>query len=141
MGPLPIGEPGEELLDAPCGILRLFRVEGDRFLLHPHRGVDRSRLVVCRTASFEEVLEQGDFPQDKKVIVIGVEGSEVHLEGDKTGTITGIDHIVLAAGMRSYNPLEKELTGKVPVYVIGDAHKVGKAQDAIRSGYELARAL
>jgi len=27
------------------------------------------------------------------------------------------------------------------VYVIGDAHKVGKAQDAIRSGYELARAL
>ena len=73
--------------------------------------------------------------------VTRIEGSEVHLEGEKTGTIIGIDHIVLAAGMRSYNPLEKELTGKVPVYVIGDAHKVGKAQDAIRSGYELARAL
>ncbi len=73
--------------------------------------------------------------------VTRIEGSEVHLEGEKTGTITGIDHIVLATGMRSYNPLEKELTGKVPVYVIGDAHKVGKAQDAIRSGYELARAL
>ncbi len=73
--------------------------------------------------------------------VTRIEGSEVHLEGDKTGAITGIDHIVLAAGMRSYNPLEKELTGKVPVYVIGDAYRVGKAQDAIRSAYELARTL
>ena len=48
VGPLPIGEPGEELLDAPCGILRLFRVERDRFLLHPHRGIDRSRLMARR---------------------------------------------------------------------------------------------
>ena len=48
MGPLPIGEPGEQFLLLLCGILRLFRVEGDRFLLHPHRGVDRSRLMARR---------------------------------------------------------------------------------------------
>ncbi len=43
--------------------------------------------------------------------------------------------------MTSYNPLEKELTGEMPVYVIGDARKVGNAQDAIRNGYETAKAM
>lgn len=31
--------------------------------------------------------------------------------------------------------------GKMPVYVIGDAKKVGNAQDAIRDGFETAKSL
>ena len=70
-----------------------------------------------------------------------IDAGTVYLEGKGAGVITGIDRVVLAAGMRSYNPLEPQLRGKVPVYVIGDARHVGKAQDAIRSAYELARTL
>ena len=43
--------------------------------------------------------------------------------------------------MESFNPLESKLRDKVSVHVIGDAIKVGKAQDAIKSGYALAYAL
>jgi len=43
--------------------------------------------------------------------------------------------------MLSYNPLEEELKGEIPIYVIGDAKKVGNAQDAIRDGYETAKVL
>jgi 2,4-dienoyl-CoA reductase-like NADH-dependent reductase (Old Yellow Enzyme family)/thioredoxin reductase len=71
--------------------------------------------------------------------VTRIENGKVFVEGEMSGVIDKVDHIVLATGMRSYNPLEKELTGKIPVYVIGDAHKVGKAQDAIREAYELAK--
>jgi hypothetical protein len=37
--------------------------------------------------------------------------------------------------MKSYHPLVEELEGKIPVYLIGDAKKVGKAQDAIRDAF------
>jgi hypothetical protein len=43
--------------------------------------------------------------------------------------------------MKSYNPLERELEGNMPVYVIGDAKKVGNAQDAIGDAYEIVKAL
>ncbi len=52
--------------------------------------------------------------------------------------IQNVDKIVLATGMEPYNPLEEQLKGKVPLYVIGDARQVGKAQDAIRDGYLIA---
>ena len=52
-----------------------------------------------------------------------------------------IDIIVVSTGMRSYNPLEEKLKGKLPVYVIGDAKEVGNAQDAIREGFEIGRKL
>lgn len=40
--------------------------------------------------------------------------------------------------MRSYNPLEEKLKDKMQIYIIGDAKKVGDAQDAIKAGYQLA---
>jgi hypothetical protein len=43
--------------------------------------------------------------------------------------------------MNSYNPLENKLRGKMPVYVIGDAKKVGNVQHAILNGYETAKEL
>jgi len=43
--------------------------------------------------------------------------------------------------MKSYNPLEEELKGGMPVYVVGDARRVGNAQDAIRDSYKIAEKL
>ncbi len=44
-------------------------------------------------------------------------------------------------GMKSFNPLEKELKNNILVHVIGDAKKTGNAQDAIHNGYKLAMSL
>ena len=38
--------------------------------------------------------------------------------------------------MKSYLPFD--LDNNMSVYTIGDAHKVGKAQEAIREAYEIA---
>ena len=65
--------------------------------------------------------------------------NKVQIEGpDYKQTIEDIDVIVLAAGMKSYNPFENIRTDK-PVHIIGDASKIGKAKDAIYDAYETAR--
>jgi pyruvate/2-oxoglutarate dehydrogenase complex dihydrolipoamide dehydrogenase (E3) component len=63
------------------------------------------------------------------------------IEGNEEKKLKGVDKIVVAAGMQSYNPLQKELEDKFPVYVIGDARKVGKAQTAIKEAYQTAKDL
>ncbi len=50
-----------------------------------------------------------------------------------------IDMIVVSTGMKSFNPLEKELEKNISVHVIGDAKKTGNAQDAIKDAYEKAK--
>ncbi len=73
-----------------------------------------------------------------KHTVAEINGSEVKITGEEgERVISDVDHIVVAAGMRSYHPFEKE-EGMPPLYFIGDAQKVGKAQEAIREAYELA---
>jgi len=52
-----------------------------------------------------------------------------------------IDIVVVSTSMTSYNPMGKELESEMPVYVIGDAKRVGNAQDAISDGYETAKSL
>ncbi len=70
--------------------------------------------------------------------VTSIDGDKVNIESSGAGkSLANIDMIVLATGMQSYNPLSKEL-GDIEHYVIGDASAVGKAQDAIRSGFDLA---
>jgi 2,4-dienoyl-CoA reductase-like NADH-dependent reductase (Old Yellow Enzyme family)/thioredoxin reductase len=72
--------------------------------------------------------------------VVEIDGDKVIIEGEEgSKTIDGIDKIVVATGMKSFVPFEK--VGSVPVYLTGDAQKVGKAQDAIRDAYELAISL
>jgi NADPH-dependent 2,4-dienoyl-CoA reductase/sulfur reductase-like enzyme len=67
------------------------------------------------------------------------DGVVVEKEGRKE-TISGIDTIVLAMGVKSVNKLEKQLKGKVAeVYVIGDASEPRKVVDAISEGAEIAR--
>jgi len=54
-------------------------------------------------------------------------------------TLSGYDMVILATGSRPYNPLEKELEGKVPeIHVIGDAKEARRIKDAVREGAELA---
>lgn len=67
--------------------------------------------------------------------------SNVAIEGENfKQTLENIDVIVLATGMKSYNPFDEVEFGK-PVHFIGDAQKVGKAQDAIEAGFYLANEL
>ncbi len=73
--------------------------------------------------------------------VTEVDGDRLKLEGKENTTLEGIDHIVLATGMKSYNPLYDQISDKVKTYVIGDAKAVGKADDAIRDGYSVGLTL
>ncbi|MBN2426585.1 MAG: FAD-dependent oxidoreductase [Calditrichaceae bacterium] len=64
--------------------------------------------------------------------------NQVQIEGkDFKQTLEDIDVIVMATGMKSYNPF-KNIDIDKPFYIIGDASKVGKAQDAIKDAYETA---
>jgi len=73
--------------------------------------------------------------------VTRIDGDKVYIEGeDFKQTLENIDIIVLSAGMVPYNPFDGELDS-MKHYIIGDAGSVGKAQDAIRSGFDLAVSL
>lgn len=63
-----------------------------------------------------------------------IDGSTVKIVGEDEILLENIDHIVVTTGMRSRNHLKDELESSLPVYTIGDADKVGKAQSAILSG-------
>lgn len=69
--------------------------------------------------------------------VTEVDGSNVQISnGEQKKMLENIDEIVVATGMKSYYPFEKSAT--IQTYFIGDAKKVGKAQEAIKDAYELA---
>jgi len=69
--------------------------------------------------------------------VMEVHNDLVFIEGENgMKTIEGVDKIVVATGMKSYVPFDKIST--TPVYFVGDAKQVGKAQEAIHDAYELA---
>jgi 2,4-dienoyl-CoA reductase-like NADH-dependent reductase (Old Yellow Enzyme family)/thioredoxin reductase len=54
-------------------------------------------------------------------------------------TLSGYDMVILATGSRPYNPLEKELAGKVPeIHVIGDAKEARRVKDAVQEAAEIA---
>lgn len=52
------------------------------------------------------------------------------------------DTVVLAAGARPYNPLEKFLIKEgIPCTVIGDARNIGRAFEAVHQGFEAGRSI
>ncbi len=74
-------------------------------------------------------------------VVKKIENDKVIFENEgKTITLDDINLIVMATGMKSHNPYSDTHFGK-PTYVIGDASKPAKAQDAIRSAFETAMTL
>ena len=97
--------------------------------------------AIAKNLSLKMIKESGAVFSDHTHIK-KIEGKTVYAE--KNGeqiTFEDIDIFVVSTGMESYNPLEEKLKNKVPVYVIGDAKNVGKAQDAIASGYEVVSSL
>ena len=73
--------------------------------------------------------------------VTKVNGYKVFLSGEKEMVLQGVDKIVVATGMKSFAPLYDQLKSKLPVFLIGDAKEVGKAQDAIRDAFVTAKDL
>jgi len=72
-----------------------------------------------------------------KYQVVEIDGEKVFLKQDEKEIILdGIQKIIITTGMKSYVPFAPKL--KVPVYTVGDARQVGKAQEAIHEAYELA---
>jgi len=60
-------------------------------------------------------------------------------QGEETKELNGFDTIILAMGVKTYNPLEAVINNLVSeVYVIGDAKKAGKVNEATRQAAELA---
>ncbi len=97
--------------------------------------------MIAKNLSLKMMKEKGTVFSDHTYIK-KIEGKTVYAErSGENIQFNNIDIIVVSTGMKSYNPLEEELKGKVPVYVIGDARHVGNAQDAIREGYEIANQL
>ncbi|MDR2919127.1 MAG: NAD(P)/FAD-dependent oxidoreductase [Tannerella sp.] len=67
------------------------------------------------------------------------ENGVIYDKNNSTNTINGIDTIVLAFGVKSYNPFVDSISKEsFEVHSIGDAAKCGDAVDAILSGAELA---
>ncbi|MFP4135528.1 MAG: NAD(P)/FAD-dependent oxidoreductase [Candidatus Acetothermia bacterium] len=50
----------------------------------------------------------------------------------------GVEEFVVVTGVKSYNPLDEEELA-IPSDVIGDAREPAKAEDAIKSGYQVAK--
>lgn len=110
--------------------------------------------IVKRTTDFGEDMEmiaknlslkmmkERDTVFSDHTYIKKIDGRTVYAERNGEDIqFSNIDIIVVSTGMKSYNPFEEELKGEIPVYVIGDAQRIGKAQDAIRDGYEVARKL
>ena len=97
--------------------------------------------AIAKNLSLKMIKESGAVFSDHTSIK-KIEGKTVYAERKGEDIkFEDIDIFVVSTGMESFNPLESKLKNKVSVHVIGDAVKVGKAQDAIKSGYKLAYAL
>jgi len=96
--------------------------------------VARGMEMIEKTITLKK-LNMKNVPVYINTKVEAVDGDKVYLSGEQQVTLEGVDKVVVATGMRSYHPLAKELKDKIPVYLIGDAKKVGKAQDAIRDAF------
>ncbi|MCK9997115.1 MAG: FAD-dependent oxidoreductase [Candidatus Krumholzibacteria bacterium] len=69
-----------------------------------------------------------------------VDGRTVHAwREEQPMVIEEVDLIVVTTGMASVDDLARELDGAVPVRLVGDAKRVGNAQDAIADAYLTCR--
>ena len=94
--------------------------------------------MIAKSLSLKMMKEKGTVFSDHTTIK-KVEGSTVY--ADKNGEsiqFNDVDLIVVSTGMKSFNPLIDELGNDIPVYIVGDAKKVGNAQDVIQGAYQQA---
>jgi len=87
-------------------------------------------------------LEELGIPIITDTDVTRVEGETVYLAtGDGEDAIEGVDFIVYTKGMIPEDSLKDRLSGKVPVYAIGDCREIGRAMDAIHDAYDYAMSI
>ena len=97
--------------------------------------------MIAKNLSLKMMKEKKTFFSDHTYIK-KIEGRTVHAERNgEPIQFDDVDIIVVSTGMKSYNPLEDTLEGKIPVYVVGDAATIGNAQDAIRDGHRIGKEL
>ena len=97
--------------------------------------------MIAKNLSLKIMHEKGTVFSDHTLIK-KIEGETVFAERNgKDIQFKNIDIIVVSTGMKSYNPLEKDIKNKIPVYVIGDARHPGNAQDAIGDAYQTVKNL
>ena len=95
--------------------------------------------MIAKILSLKIMKEKGTIFSDHTHIKKVVE-KIVYAERDgKEIQFNDIDIIVVSTGMKSFNPLENELKNNILVHTIGDAKKIGNAQDAIKDAYETAK--
>ncbi|OPL15255.1 MAG: hypothetical protein AVO39_02345 [delta proteobacterium MLS_D] len=86
-----------------------------------------------------KALKELDIPVITDADVVNVEGGAARIRtGSEERVMEGIDFVVYTKGMVPERSLKDLLEGKTDVYTIGDCSEIGKAIDAIHSGYECA---
>jgi len=69
-------------------------------------------------------------------LVSEIDGKRVMFRVQMKLVVDHVDMIVVAMGMKGYNPLESTIDDQLLVYVVGDAKKVRKAKEVICSAFE-----
>jgi len=92
--------------------------------------------MISKSLSLKMMKEKGTVFSDHTYITKLEDNTVYAIQNNKSIQFSDIDIIIVSTGMKSYIPFEN--IGTTPVYFVGDAKKVGKAQDAIHDAYELA---
>ena len=96
--------------------------------------------IIERALTFKKLkLHQVQFFLETRVKKI--EGKRIYLTGKHTEILNDIDKVVIATGMQSETRLYEKLKDKISCTLLGDAKRVGKAQDAIREAYTFVQQL
>ena len=97
--------------------------------------------MISKVLSLKMMKEKGTLFSDHTFIK-RIDGATVYAERNGEDIqFNDVDLIVVSTGMKSYIPLKNKLENSIPTYIAGDALKIGKAQDAIHTAYELAMKL
>ncbi|OPL18334.1 MAG: hypothetical protein AVO35_05675 [Candidatus Aegiribacteria sp. MLS_C] len=97
--------------------------------------------AIAKTLSLKMMKENGTTFSDHTSIY-RIEGNRVFARRDDEEIVfEDIDLIVISTGMSSVDYLARELSGSVPVWLVGDARDVGNARTAIEDSYLTAREL
>lgn len=97
--------------------------------------------AIAKALSLKMMREKGTTFSDRTHIY-KIEGSKAFAEREGEHVVfEDIDLIVVSTGMQSVDELAHELSGTVPVWVVGDAKQVGNARTAMEDAYLTAREL
>lgn len=97
--------------------------------------------MIAKQLSLRMMKEKGVSLSDHTYIE-RMEGRTMHAVRDGQPTaFEDVDLVVVTTGMTSDSGLLSELDGAIPVAVVGDARRVGNAQDAVADAFLTAREL